>query len=274
MDKQFWMDIREKEFAIPEGETVGQLTEELFSYLESTDPDLRDLIGYETFVNWLEKGFYSEEELRAYIMRLILNLQNGLGELDTDTVFPRAFSVLFLAEIVHYDNQHPFLDKDEVLTILARGLNYLEEEMDPRGYVPEKGWAHALAHTADLLYVLAENRNLGRENLEQILQRIALKLIGPTDWIYIHGEEDRLARAVIAIYQRQLTSQDWLAIFTPEGGKNWKDSFKNLHIQNSFFNTKTFLCNLYLRILQAEELTTKEHILSAIQKSLRSLRQF
>jgi hypothetical protein len=146
--------------------------------------------------------------------------------------------------------------------------------MDPRGYVPEKGWAHALAHTADLLYVLAENRHLGRENLEQILQRIALKLIGPTDWIYIHGEEDRLARAVIAIYQRQLTSQDWLAIFTPEGGKNWKDSFKNLHIQNSFFNTKTFLCNLYLRILQAEELTTKEHILSAIQKSLRSLRQF
>jgi hypothetical protein len=274
MDKQFWLDIREKEFALPAGQSVGQLTEELFSYLESTDPDLRDLIAYETFANWLEKGLFSEAELRAYIMRLILNLQNGLGERDTDTVFARTFSALFLAEIVHYDNQHPFLDKDEVLNILAKGLNYLEEEMDPRGYVPEKGWAHALAHTADLLYVLAANRHLGRENLEQILQHIALKLIAPTDWVYIHGEDDRLARAVIAIYQRNLASQDWLAIIAPERKNNWRDSFKNLSLQNAFFNTKTFLRSLYLRTLQSEELTNKDHILSAIQKSLQGMRQF
>src|SRR3972149_298850 len=192
MDKQFWLDIRENKFALPAGHSTGLLTEELFSYLESTDPELRDLIAYETFANWLEQGLYTTDELRAYILRLILNLQNELGERDTDSVFTRAFSMLFLAEIVHYDNQHPFLDKDEALNILAKGLNYLEEEKDPRGYVPEKGWAHALAHTSDLLYVLAGNRNLSREHLEQILQGIASKLIVPTDWVYVHGEDDRL----------------------------------------------------------------------------------
>ena len=132
----------------------------------------------------------------------------------------------------------------------------------------------ALAHTADLLYVLAENRHLGRENLEQILQHIAFKLIAPTDWVYIHGEDDRLARAVIAVYQRNLTSQDWLAIITPERKNNWRDSFMNLPLHNAFFNSKTFLRSLYLRILQSEELANKDHILLAIQKSLQGLRQF
>jgi Protein of unknown function (DUF2785) len=274
MDKQFWLDIRETNFALPPEQSVEPLTEELFSYLEHTDPDLRDLIAYETFSNWLEQGLYSSSELRAYILRLILNLQNGLGERDTDTVFARTFSALFLAEIVHYDNKHPFLDKDEVLNILAKGLNYLEEEMDPRGYVPEKGWAHALAHTADLLYVLASNRFLARENLEQILKQIAVKLTAPTDWVYIHGEDDRLVRAVIAVYQRHLVSQDWLAIITPDGNNGWKDSFMDLSLQNAFFNSKTFLRSLYLRILQTEELASEDNILESIQQSLQVLRQF
>ncbi len=274
MDKQFWLDIRENNFALPPGQSAGPLTEELFSYLESTDPDLRDLIAYETFSNWLEQGLYSSNELRAYILRLILNLQNGIGERDTDTVFTRTFSALFLAEIVNYDNRHPFLDKDEVLNILAKGLNYLEEEMDPRGYVPEKGWAHALAHTADLLYVLASNRYLARENLEQILKQIAVKLIAPTDWVYIHGEDDRLVRAVIAAYQRHLASQDWLTIITADGNNTWRDSFMDLFLQNAFFNSKTFLRSLYLHILQTEELANKDHILESVQKSLQALRQF
>jgi len=274
MEKQFWLDIREKQFTLPDGHSAAALTEELFSYLDSTDPVLRDLIAYETFANWLEKGLYSEQELRAYIMRLILNLQTGLGDRDTDAVFMRAFSVLFLAEIVYYDNQHPFLDKDEVLNLLARGLNYLEEELDPRGYVPEKGWAHALAHTADLLYVLALNRHLGREDLEGILQGIGQKLIVPTDWVYVHGEEDRLARAVVAVYQRQLASHDWLAIFAPGGDDQWHDAFKSRSRQNALFNTKTFLRALYLRIRPAGELANREHILSALEKCLEELRRF
>ncbi len=274
MDKQFWLDIRENKFTLPAGHSAGALTEELFSYLESTDPELRDLIAYETFANWLEQGHYSHDELRAYILRLLVNLQNGLGERDTDSVFARAFSVLFLAEIVYHDKQHPFLDRDEVLNILAKGLNYLEEEKDPRGYVPEKGWAHALAHTSDLLYTLAENPKLEREHLETLLHGIAEKLITPTDWVYIHGEDDRLARAVMSVYQRKLASQDWLAVFTPPDGDFWKDSYKNQTAQATFFNTKTFLRSLHFRVTQTEELDGKEHILASIQKTLQGLKQF
>jgi hypothetical protein len=274
MDKQFWLDIRANEFALPAGQAVGPLTEELFSYIESIDPDLRDTIAYETFANWLEKDFYKPDQVRGYIMRLIVNLQNGLGERDTDSVFGRSFSALLLAEIVHHNNKEPFLDRDETSNILARALDYLEQEKDPRGYVPEKGWAHALAHTSDLLFVLAQNQLMAREDLERILQGIAFKLVAPTDWVYIHGEDDRLARAVIAIYQRNLASQDWLAIISPDRKNNWKDSYTDASLNNAYFNCRTFLRSLHFRVAQTEEFEHKDHILLAIKTALQRMRQF
>ncbi|MBA2286746.1 MAG: DUF2785 domain-containing protein [Ktedonobacteraceae bacterium] len=39
-----------------------------------------------------------------------------------------------------------------------------------------KGWAHSAAHTADLLMVLANNRDLDAADLERILNAIAAKV--------------------------------------------------------------------------------------------------
>src|SRR5688572_26401142 len=128
MDKQFWFDIRDNQYAVPEDGSVPELTEELFSYIGSTDPELRDEIAYETFANWLDKRRYTPEQTRGYIMRLVINLQDGLGERDTDSVFVRAFSVLFLAEIVHTDNKRIILERDDVFSIFDKALVYLAEE--------------------------------------------------------------------------------------------------------------------------------------------------
>src|SRR5688572_713429 len=92
MDKQFWFDIRDNKYAIPEGYSIAELTEELFSYIGSLDPELRDAVAYETFANWLDKDKYTLEQIRPYIPRLVINLQEGLGEQDNDGVFLRAFS--------------------------------------------------------------------------------------------------------------------------------------------------------------------------------------
>jgi hypothetical protein len=274
MDKSFWLSLKQTKYALPAGQNLLSLTEELFSFIPSSDPELRDTIAYETFANWIEQGLYSPDQLRAYILRLILNMQNGLGERGTDSVFGRTFSILCLAEIVHYDNQNPFLDKDETLNILDKGLAYLADEIDPRGYVPMNGWAHALAHTADLFFVLANNRFLGREHLEQILQAIATKLVIPTDWLYIHGEDDRITRAVLAVYQRNLTSQDWLSIFVSPNYNKWFDSFKEQPLHNAYFNSKTFLRSLNQGVFQIEELENKENILTALKNTIKLLRQF
>ena len=278
MDKQFWFSIRDDKFMPPAGHNVLALTEGLFSYLGSTDPELRDAIAYETFANWLDQDVYSPDEMRGYILRLLINLQEGLGERDTDTVFLRSFSALSLAEVVNHDNQEPFLDSDEVHNLLEKGLAYLEAEADPRGYVPDKGWAHALAHTADLLMVLGQNRFLNAADLAAILYGITDKLIQPTGWVYVHGEDDRLVRAVLAILRRKLLESDdvknWLGTFTAPKSSSWKASFEDEAMNHAYFNTRTFLRSFYLRASRSDGLANKDELVSTLLAALQDLKQF
>ena len=151
---------------------------------------------------------YTKEEVEANVAALLANLEKGIGETESDSVFLRAFSVLLLAESVHNDNKKSLFEKELIQIILEKGLWYLDAEKDPRGYIPVKGWAHALAHTADLMMVLGRNRHLTNEDLIRILQGISNKIMQPNHYVYIHREDERLANAVIQILQRDLLSYD------------------------------------------------------------------
>ena len=107
-----------------EGYTLANLTDLLFSYLGSTDPELRDDIAYIVYANWLKREMYSREELKSHVEKLLSNIDKGIGETDLDTVFLRAFSILLLAEIVHNDNKKPIMEKDQIEEILGKGLWY------------------------------------------------------------------------------------------------------------------------------------------------------
>jgi len=253
MDKQFWVSISQKDYRIPEGYTQGELTDTLFGYLSSTDPELRDDIAYGVYVNWLQRAIYTKAEIGEHAQTLLTNLETGIGETETDSVFLRAFSVLFLAELVHNDNKNPVLDKEQVESILAKALWYLNAEKDPRGHVTVKGWAHALAHTADLMLELAKNRFVERKGLEEILQAISDKLTHSTDWVYIHGEDDRLAKAVIEILRRDLIPLEevaaWTQSFLETDGQPWNGVYVDERRNRAFQNTRNLLRSLYLRLV-------------------------
>jgi len=270
MDKQFWQTLVQNEYAIPEGHSLEELTAELFSYLGNTDPELRDDIGYIVYANWLEMGLYSQETVIEHISQLTDNLETGIGEQETDSVFLRSFSVLFLAEIIHNDNKSPRLDKASVDTLVEKALWYLEREKDPRGYIPVKGWAHALAHTADLLFVLAENEHTNSAQHLRILNGITEKLATASDWVYVHGEDDRLSRAVLTIFRRGLVAfvdvQEWLASFT----ENWRGAWTNEEHTRAFANTRNFIRSLFLQVAIEKDIPDQDKlekmILTAIQK--------
>lgn len=274
MDKQFWVTIRENKYAFPEGQDLTALTDELFSYIPSTDPDLRDGIAYEIFANWIETEPYQADHLRGYLTRLLENLQVGLGETDSDSVFGRAFSVLFLAEVIHRDNQQPYLDPHEVTETLERVLAYLTAERDPRGYVPVKGWAHALAHTADTLMVFARSPHLDEAGLIRILKAIYEKMQVATDWIYVHGEDDRLARAVVTAFARETLTLDqiknWLEVFSA----GWKNAWTDEGQTRAYFNTRNLLRAIHIRTLSVKDLPRKEELSALILDAVTSMRPF
>lgn len=224
MDKAFWQGILEAKGVLPAGHDLQALTDELLSYLGSSDPHLRDGVAYPLLAQWVSEGRYSQPELRAMATRLTANLQTGLGEDGTESVFLRAFSALMLAELIHQENKRSIFEFEEadVRAILEAALAYLPAERDLRGYVPGLGWAHAVAHASDLLWVLANSRYLGVSDLERMLDAIASKVAPSVEQVYLFNEDTRMARAIIGVLRRDLVSLSFLSAWLdrlthPEG---------------------------------------------------------
>ncbi len=274
MEKTFWQGIINNDFALPGGYAIESLTDELMGYLASTDPLLRDEFGYGILVNWMEKGFVGPELLRGMIPTMLANLKVGIGEQDTDTVFLRSFSVLHLATLIAHDNEKPYLSEKEMRQIFEAGLDYFQAERDLRGMVGEKGWAHTVAHTADLLKFSSRNIHLNKTDLESILHAIAAKLttIGPT--VFTYGEDDRLAHVLDAILARNLLPLDTLTAWIEKLGEPTRTRLRMAENGTDGYttsqNVRNFLRALYFQVeLNEPRRPFADELLVALRKSLR-----
>jgi hypothetical protein len=252
MEKADWRAIVETDWAVPTDRTAHSLAPDLLAALGSPDPELRDAFAYPILEHWIHNRLYSDDDLRTLIARLAENLMAGLGEEATDSVFLRAFSVLMLAEIVHEDNVRPFLNEAEVRQLLELALAYQAAERDVRGWVPEKGWAHTIAHTADLLWVLARNRYLGSHDLERILDGVAAVLLASSA-PFLCDEDERLAQPVVAALRRGLLAPAfitaWLGrLADPADRASWAESFLIGQDLAPRLNVKQFLRSVYLQL--------------------------
>ena len=268
INKQFWHSIKKNNYAFPDGYEILPLTEELYTYLASTDPELRDIIGFFVFKNWIKQGLYNMDDLRVFVPRLIANLKEGIGERKGDFVFLRSFSALWLAVIVDYDTRNPSLSSQEMIPIKGAALAYLAAERDLRGYDPVKGWAHAIDHAASLLAALAGNPHTDANDHIRILTCIADKLKDSNDWIYIYDEDDCLAEPAMEIFARGTLSADqvraWLAILSAD----WNDAFRDEKRARAFFNGRNFLRSLYWMISGRDDIPHQEAVQTILRDTL------
>jgi len=201
-DKEYWQAIIADDFAAPAEVPMASLVGELSGYLSSTDPELRDGIAYSILTQWLYvKKVVPPELRRDLIDTWTVNLRKGIGESDTDSVLNRSFSALMLSVAAALDNEVPYLDREGFDSLLQAALGYLREERDTRGFEPERGWLHSVAHTADLLKFLGRSRHLSASEQAAVLTAIADKM-SQLDQVLVHGEDERLARAVVSIVAR------------------------------------------------------------------------
>jgi hypothetical protein len=250
--KSFWQAIVDYDYAVPVGHSVADLTPELIEMLGSTDIEVRDPFAYMILAHWIVRDkCYTPDVLRGMAAQLVQNLAAGLGEKDTNTVFRRSFSSLILSLILYHDNQEAFLSENEVDNLLHWTLEYFKAEQDLRGYVPKKGWAHSVAHTADTFKSFARNRHLDAADLESILTAIADKMLLPVGTAYIHGEDERMASVVLEILKRSLLDWNawdaWLERFVARKN-SWEEGDFNPTIHAPWYNSKNLLRSLYFRL--------------------------
>lgn len=201
--------LKKDEFRIADTGTRAALAIGLIDCLDSPDPALRDGIAYEALQQWLRAKDLSPKLRRELRTRLFAKLDapDPLG-------VARPFAALVLSEIARSDRIEPWMRNDERIDMIGRAARYLRSVDDYRGYDPEVGWRHGVAHGADWAMQLALNPALTRTQLDPLLDAVAAQAVPAAGHAYVFGEPERLARPLLFIAKRGLHSEaEWTAWF-------------------------------------------------------------
>ncbi len=271
MSTAYWNQVRSAEMAVPTDRPLVDLTAELTTLLGSPDPVERDEIAYPILAAWIGAGVY-DDLLAALGDGMAAGLTQGLGEVGTPSVFRRSFSALVLACCVNRDNEASLLPGGKLLEWGDRAAGWLVRERDTRGFVPGHGWAHALAHGADVIDELAGSAHFRLNELTVLLDVLADRVLEPTNVVWTCGEPDRLAMAAMSVFRRRLVPlrviEPWLARIGAaalDRGLPGRDPFLTTA------NPEAFLRSLHLQVaLAPEPVGIRADLLLAIVDALRT----
>lgn len=214
MSEAYWQAVMQTGRHVPSDRSLDESTVELVEMLGHPNPRLREDLAYPLLTTWVAEGVY-DDLLAGLGAGILPGLRYGLGH-DRDTsVLRRSYSALMLAEIVGRDNNVRLMSPDSVLEWGDHATSWYVREQDHRGWLPEQGFANAISHGADLLAALARSRHFGRLELTVLLDVVADRVLTPTAYIWRHGEDDRLAYAVMTMLHRNALDpgivEPWLA---------------------------------------------------------------
>ena len=181
----------------------------LLPWIASTDGAIRDDLVYVSLCDALEFGDFGTDDLTWVLDECLSDryLFYGLGEGESDDVFRRSFSLLVVDAVLGVQAQRRLLSAATLRQVWDRYIRYATEERDLRGYVPGKGWAHALAHGADVACSLIQLRVPSTGDVLQLTDIWRSKLASGSQ-AFIDDEDERLLRAVFAAFDAGLLRED------------------------------------------------------------------
>ena len=185
-------------------EHADHLIKDMIEYIGYPEDEMRDKLNYRLFIELLSGQLFSHEQMAhmASTLKGENYLFRSIGERDTDTVFTRSFSALWLSNLLNVDRQLRFLNEEEATSVLEVSSHYLGKENDVRGFAGEKGWAHSIAHGADLSSAIISHPSFNVRSAPIILQGIKDSFWKGT--VFVDDEEERLVTIL-----EKLISQDF-----------------------------------------------------------------
>lgn len=274
MSSWSWQSVVSDGMEVPSDRSLSELTTELGEMLGDPDPAVRDELAYPIFAAWVSSGVYDDllQRLGDGICTL---MEEGVGRASTvgsDSVFQRSFAALVLAEIIERDTRANLLSDRVVRSWGDRVAQWLVAEKDLRGYVPGKGWAHAVAHGADAIGALARSPRLGAPGLVLLLDVIAERVLEPTPEFFVAGETDRLALAAMDALRRDLVDTEmlepWLTRLAARARPDHEDLMHPYRVNG---NVQSFLRAFYLQLsLAPERPAIRPDLLLAVFERLRA----
>jgi hypothetical protein len=230
---------------------VDLLLEQMLQKIGTTDPYLRDQCIYRAFAKLIRENYLSHKQ-ESYLLEVCLDNQHlflGLGkEGYSDQVFTRSFSALVIAYLLDKDGVQRKIEGSLIEKAIEASIQYLLQEKDRRGYVPEKGWAHSVAHGSDLLTNAVLHPLFNLHNINRCLQAVKTCLL--VEEAYIDEEDERMLTIIGALIQKGL--DDHMLI-------SWLDSLEagysgdELAKYRIHWNVKKFANTLFIYLQQHKD---------------------
>lgn len=260
--KQLLIDLEGMDFKTLEEADLVALVYEMLEHLGDTDSELREGLIYPILVRIISENILSMKEF-IHLMETCVGERHlffNLGERG-DSIFMRSFSALLVAALINADAQSRFLAESDYIAIREKCIEYLEAEMDTRGHVEGKGWAHAIAHGADMLLALVRHPFFNPEDFPIILETIETCLF--KEAAYVDAEDKRFIFVLRAMKERgfeDVILGKWIEKICAKLNKRYESegfSYKYHRIMTNvenfmkslYFYFKTDRNGLYLRVL-------------------------
>lgn len=214
--------------------------------LASTDPAVRDA----TALAGLTDAVLGDDPVDDETARALLDHAlrpdgplSGLGEPEGgDGIFGRSFTLELLAVLSSRENTSPFLDPVRRERVRRTWLDVVEQERDFRARVDGHGWAHVVAHAADLADEVAgwpavpgAADNPAAEALEGLA-----RLVSRSPRVYDGDEEDRIAHTLASAVRRRPDLLEEIVTVVRRDAhepghdvvrQNWKAIVRSLHFR-------------------------------------------
>ena len=201
-----WGDILARDYAVPADRPLEELTDELVTMLGSADPAVRDEFAYPVLALWTGRGVLD---------RQLAKLGDLLAErISAGPIYQRSFAAMSLSWVILRDATTAELSDEQVLSWLDTFGSWWVEETDLRGWDPDLGWLHAIAHGSDLLRAFGRSPRLGGQQLRGLLELAVDRALTEHGYLWADGEDDRLGYALATVLTRsELSATDatgWL----------------------------------------------------------------
>ncbi|MGE7673990.1 DUF2785 domain-containing protein [Lysinibacillus sp. NPDC094403] len=229
-----------QEFMLEKGDWLLQ---EMLTHIGTPDAELRDKLIYRTFIDLLSDDLLSTEQLQHLFDSATGNdfLYLNIGEEMTDSVFTRSFSALLVASLLAKDAELHILNDDCLQIFFQKIGRFLLLEKDTRGHVQDKGWAHSIAHGADLAATTIRHPKFDLQHAPLILH--ALKLVTWKDTVFVNDEEERLVNIIEALLARDY-SEEALIEFVEQVFDKFEMHLVTQGYNEAFFSGRTCTLNL------------------------------
>jgi hypothetical protein len=230
------------------------LLKDAIEYIGHIDSELRDDLILEYLFRLFIEADLDDKILNETVLELLLNLNEGIDEVS-DKVFKRTFSMLALVALIKRHTITPWIDHDLQDQIINKSIHAFSKEKDMRGYVEDKGWAHAGAHGADLFLAISNLERISKKDLNQMLDILYSKLCLEQNTFHL-GEDKRMARAASFIFKNEKMDRGqvkiWIRSFT-------KIDNRGIELVVSKSNGRNFLTALSVYMKHDDEIVKLCH---------------